>query len=57
MLTSLLFFRMTFVGARNGHCPRVLSFLNMNKYTPIPSLVFMVIINLYYFCHYKHYKH
>lgn len=34
--------RMCFVGARNGHMPAILSHINVNKYTPTPSLVFLV---------------
>lgn len=34
--------RMCFVGARNGHMPAVLSLINVDKFTPIPSLVFLV---------------
>lgn len=34
--------RMCFVGARNGHMPSVLSLINVNSYTPVPSLVFLV---------------
>lgn len=34
--------RMCFVGARNGHMPAVLSFINVNHFTPVPSLVFLV---------------
>lgn len=34
--------RMCFVGARNGHMPALLSYINVNHYTPVPSLVFLV---------------
>lgn len=34
--------RMCFVGARNGHMPALLSHINVNNYTPTPSLVFLV---------------
>lgn len=34
--------RMLYVGARNGHFPAMLSHLNVNKMTPMPSLVFLV---------------
>lgn len=34
--------RMCFVGARNGHMPAILSHINVNKFTPTPSLVFLV---------------
>ncbi|XP_037902969.1 large neutral amino acids transporter small subunit 1-like [Hermetia illucens] len=38
--------RMCFVGARNGHMPSFLSHINMNKFTPVPSLVFLCILSL-----------
>lgn len=34
--------RMCFVGARNGHMPAILAHINVQKYTPTPSLVFLV---------------
>lgn len=34
--------RMCFVGARNGHMPSLLAHININTFTPIPSLVFLV---------------
>ena len=34
--------RMCFVGARNGHMPALLSHINVKKFTPTPSLVFLV---------------
>lgn len=34
--------RMCFVGARNGHMPSLLSYINIKNYTPVPSLVFLV---------------
>lgn len=34
--------RMCFVGARNGHMPAILSHINVNKFSPTPSLVFLV---------------
>lgn len=33
---------MCFVGARYGHFPTMLSHINVDKYTPTPSLVFLV---------------
>lgn len=34
--------RMCFVGARNGHMPAFLSHINIKKFTPAPSLIFLV---------------
>lgn len=34
--------RMCFVGARNGHMPSLLAHININRFTPVPSLVFLV---------------
>lgn len=34
--------RMLYVGARNGHFPAFLSHLNIKKFTPVPSLIFLV---------------
>lgn len=34
--------RMCFVGARNGHMPAILAHINVNKFTPTPSLIFLV---------------
>ncbi|KAJ6638537.1 Y+L amino acid transporter 2 [Pseudolycoriella hygida] len=42
--------RMCFVGARNGHMPTILSHININKYTPTPSLVFLCILSLIMVC-------
>jgi L-type amino acid transporter 5 len=41
--------RMCFVGARNGHFPAMLSYINVERYTPTPALVFLVINTL--ICH------
>jgi solute carrier family 7 (L-type amino acid transporter), member 5 len=40
--------RMCFVAARNRHMPEVLSFINVNRYTPTPSLVFLCALSLLY---------
>lgn len=42
--------RMCFVGARNGHMPTILSHINIDKYTPTPSLVFLCILSLIMVC-------
>lgn len=34
--------RMCFVGARNGHMPSLLSHINVTRFTPVPSLIFLV---------------
>lgn len=38
--------RICFVGARQGHFPNALALISINKYTPIPSLVFLAILSL-----------
>lgn len=40
--------RMCFVGARNGHLPSILSHINVNHYTPTPSLVFLCFLSIIY---------
>lgn len=40
--------RMCFVGARNGHMPAILSHINVNYFTPTPSLVFLCILSIIY---------
>jgi amino acid transporter len=40
--------RMCFVSARNGHMPELLSFINVKRYTPTPSLVFLCALSLLY---------
>ncbi len=34
--------RLFFVGARNGHMPRIMALLNVQRLTPIPCLIFLV---------------
>lgn len=40
--------RMLFVGARNGHFPEALAHINIKKFTPIPSLFFLVSLSFFY---------
>lgn len=40
--------RMCFVAARNHHMPELLSFINVKRFTPTPSLVFLCILSLIY---------
>nr|AAP76305.1 amino acid transporter [Aedes aegypti] len=40
--------RMCFVGARNGHMPEILFHINVNRYTSMPSLVFLCLLSLLY---------
>lgn len=42
--------RMCFVGARHGHFPAVLSHINIERYTPVPSLVFLCFLSLIMLC-------
>lgn len=40
--------RMNFVAARNKHMPEILSFINVKRFTPTPSLVFLCLLSLVY---------
>ncbi|KAK6644420.1 hypothetical protein RUM43_000687 [Polyplax serrata] len=42
--------RMCFVGARYGHFPAMLSHININRYTPTPSLIFLMLLSLIMLC-------
>nr|CAD7454751.1 unnamed protein product [Timema tahoe] len=42
--------RMCFVGARYGHFPAMLSHINVDRFTPTPSLVFLNILSLIMLC-------
>nr|CAD7415111.1 unnamed protein product [Timema poppensis] len=42
--------RMCFVGARYGHFPAMLSHINVKRFTPTPSLVFLNILSLIMLC-------
>lgn len=41
--------RMVFVGARRGHLPKFLTIVNVDKYTPVPAILFMTSITLLMF--------
>ncbi|XP_067012096.1 Y+L amino acid transporter 2 [Anabrus simplex] len=42
--------RMCFVGARYGHFPSMLAHINIKRYTPTPSLVFLNLLSLIMLC-------
>lgn len=38
--------RLFFVGARSGHMPKSMALINVNKYTPMPCLIFLGLLTL-----------
>ncbi|KAK7864127.1 hypothetical protein R5R35_007645 [Gryllus longicercus] len=42
--------RMCFVGARYGHFPAMLAHINVNRFTPTPSLVFLNLLSMVMLC-------
>lgn len=40
--------RLFFVGGREGHMPQIMSYVSLNNYTPMPAVLFMGILSLFY---------
>lgn len=38
--------RMCFAGARNGHMPELLAHINLRSFSPLPSLLFLMVISI-----------
>ncbi|CAL4133466.1 unnamed protein product, partial [Meganyctiphanes norvegica] len=49
-LNGLIFFgsRLYYASARDGHLPDVIGLININRYTPVPSLAFLLCISIIY---------
>lgn len=49
-LNGLTFFgsRVYYASARDGHLPKVLGLINVNRYTPVPSLAFLLFMSILY---------